>query len=448
MNDSDLPPDEPFDAAEFLAGLISRSQLRKDPPLHDDAFPTVEDLVAAVAKFYLDSGDFNGRPVPESEEPHEVLKKAIALGLIQLVTEAEFPNPHIRPWSDARIDRQLEQLQRVLDPGTPLGGCVYPTPSAMATQDLSAYRDRPYTQRQAAGHGDLECVYFKMAALEDYRNDPRYGFEFGDFAVNWGIGDEAYMDENEPDSDKIGWVRAGFGYDAEADAHGPGPIHRYVAVLLTDLNDLTASHQLRLSTWEQPADGLHPHPLWWGTVMGEWVDYIGPFDKVIGELDALNQIWAMIYGLPLFKTTERHRDWGWVLRPSTSEWDKFVLLTDQLISDNIDTKALNAANAPKKNAAGDTLGTLTRLEAFLEGHAKGGVKDTVRVFKTLRASRNKPAHAARPTLNDQTLVVQQRDLLFDLADSLRAIRVFMSTHPSVKNSDWKPWEYLERWLLL
>jgi hypothetical protein len=208
-----------------------------------------------------------------------------------------------------------------------------------------------------------------------------------------------------------------------------------VCVLLTDLSDLTPNHQARLQTWEQPADGLHPHPLWWATVCGDWIEHIGPFDKILAELHALNEIWTLIHGEELFKTTDRPREWGWVLRPSSLEWDRFVLLTDQLISDNINTKALTAAGAPTENDAGQTLGTLGRLEAYLTRHAKGGVQDAFKALKDVRKMRNPAAHRSRPPINDDTLVVRQRDLLFDLADSLAAVRRFMSTHPRVPQQD-------------
>lgn len=415
-------------------------------PRDDEAVGSPEGLLSAIIEHYLGSGDFNGLPLGSSSEPHTYLEGLIRAGQAQLVTEKDWMNTHIRPWATA-TDLQLERLGPVLR--GELGACLYPTPEALAGRDLAEYRDRPFLQRRAEGQGDLELVFLRMPAIEDYRNDPRYVFEYGDFDVHFGIGDDAYLDDDEPDTDKIPLVRAGFAYDASVTAMSPGPIHRYVCAFLKDLSRLSAIHQVRLQTWEQPdADDLKPHPIWWQNQMGEWGEYVGPFDKILVEIEAINAIWAILFGKALFRTTDRPRDWGWVLRPSTNEWDRFVLLTDQLLSDNLDKDALDACGAPKQNAKGQALGTLGRLETYLARKSSAGVEDAFKVFKDVRRYRNKPAHAARQPINDRTLVVRQRDLLFEIADSLAAVRRFMATHPKVRAKGWRPPAYIDKWLLL
>lgn len=443
-------PAESFeDPAAFLDALISRTARRENPVCDDTAFKTDAELVDAVVDFYLKSGDFNGMPIAPTGRSHTALEAAVTQNLVQLVTDHDFPNPHIRPWPAQNIASQLEKLRMVLDPENYLSGCLYPTPSGMEGHDLSGYDGRPYSRRRAAGHGDLECVYFKMDALESYRNDPRYHFSFGDYAVDWGIGDEAYMDEDESDDDKISTVRAGFGYNAEADSKGAGPVRRYLVVLLCDLGDLTPGHQTRLSTWEVPAEGLSPHPLWWDNVMGRWAEYTGPFDKVIGELEAINEVWGIAFEEPLFRDTARPREWGWVFRASSIEWNRFIQLTDQLVSDNINVKALDRAGAPKINDQGQSLGSLNRLEAFLISRLKGDeFSNAFKVFKDIRSGRNKPSHKAVEPVTDKTVIVRQRDLLYELALSLSDIRELVASHPAVRATGWKPSEYLDKWLLL
>ena len=68
--------------------------------------------------------------------------------------------------------------------------------------------------------------------------------------------------------------------------------------------------------------------------MGHWADGLGPFDKILSEMKAVNELFAMAWGQDLFRTVERPREWGWLLRPTTASWHEFVLVTDKLLSDN------------------------------------------------------------------------------------------------------------------
>jgi hypothetical protein len=174
-------PAESFeDPAAFLDVLISRTARRENSVCDDTAFKTDAELVDAVADFYLKSGDFNGMPIAPTGRSHTALEAAVTENLVQLVIDHDFANPHIRPWPAQNTPSQLEKLRMVLDPENFLSGCLYPTPSGMEGHDLSGYDGGPYSRRRAAGHGDLEFVYFKMDALESYRNDPRHDFSLGD----------------------------------------------------------------------------------------------------------------------------------------------------------------------------------------------------------------------------------------------------------------------------
>lgn len=68
-----------------------------------------------------------------------------------------------------------------------------------------------------------------------------------------------------------------------------------------------------------------------------------------------------VFGMILFKTVDKPKEFGWILRPSQHKWNSFVLQLDKLLADNIQTSALNALKAPKVGEEGNKLGTLKRL---------------------------------------------------------------------------------------
>lgn len=163
-------------------------------------------------------------------------------------------------------------------------------------------------------------------------------------------------------------LEAGYAYDFPADYDGEETLHRYWCATLRQLAGLPTRDQRRLETDEVTKPSLHQHPVWWAHQMGYWDDSLGPFAKILGELQAMNEVWRIAFGESLFRTTERPRGWSWLLRPTTGEWNDFVLTTDKLISDNMRVKALDAANAPTRDLAGKDLpktATLSRLEALL-----------------------------------------------------------------------------------
>lgn len=190
------------------------------------ADPELDDIV----RFYLDSADYNGLPlgpVPDGWDQHRV-RALLTDGLVQVVTYDDYPNMHIRPGPSLRTG---EQEAAALDAALAGSGtcCLYPTPLAM-TGRVAGLEDRLCQEMVAGGAGVLELVYFELAAVEAYRNDPRYGFQPDDVGFTFGIADDAYFDEATPHQDKIHTIRAGFAFDIA---------------------------------------GLLPHPSWWEMQMGE-----------------------------------------------------------------------------------------------------------------------------------------------------------------------------------
>src|SRR5579872_2216747 len=127
-------------------------------------------LLAEIVDRYLNS-DFNGLFISAGDERGEAARDLIRDGSVEVIGEKDFPNPHIRPWASRRSrDEQLASLSAALA-GESYGVCLYPLGAVLqGREELSRLANRPYTQRLAAGAGQLDIAYFRMDVLESYRN--------------------------------------------------------------------------------------------------------------------------------------------------------------------------------------------------------------------------------------------------------------------------------------
>jgi hypothetical protein len=405
-----------------------------------------QELLQQILGQYRGSRDFNGLYFDgASQEGRDAASALVRDGLVEVVAEEDFPNPHIRPWPSRRTVEQQAASIASLD-GTGYGVCLYPTPQALADNPAAeSYADEPYRQAMADGRGSLELAYFRFDVLEQYRNDPRFSFRFYDFGAQTVISDDSYEDTDEPEHDKILMDHIGFAYDlSNYDPKDPqSPIVRRVCAFYGDLAKLSAIHQQRWRTYQVPDEALGPHPVWWAQQGGHFPDGIGPFEKLFHELAALNQLYEDAFGAGLLKSTERPADLGWMLRPSQHEWDAFVHQLDKLLSENLDHKALDSGGVPRKDASQQNLGSLRRLGEFLTTHGvtEDAAKAVLKPLSDVRNARQKPAHSLRKNINDRSFVHRQVELLQDLNSSVEALRRFMQSHPA--NNDWHEPEYLK-----
>lgn len=185
-------------------------------------------LLDGVIAQYLDSRDFNGlRYVPPSPEGLEAAAALVRNGLVEVVSEEDFPNPHIRPWTTRRtIDAQVESLRRAM--AGEIGLCLYPKAAALVSRvPDTLFLESPFSRRLALGAGQLDSAFFRFDVLEQYRNDPRFRFEPHDAGVEISISDDEYVDPNTPELDKTAIHHVGFAYDVES-LEGDAPIVRRV----------------------------------------------------------------------------------------------------------------------------------------------------------------------------------------------------------------------------
>ncbi|GAA1231254.1 hypothetical protein JOF42_000523 [Microbacterium phyllosphaerae] len=393
------------------------------------------ELMGLIRDRYLGSGEFNGLHIRKArvESARAPAIELLEASLIQVMTGADYPNIHIRPWPSKRsTDDQIQDMRDLTR--SDYGLCLYPTTAGMKGVRLpSRLAGRPFARAMARGKGTLELAYFQFDVLEQYRNDSRFRFDIGDTGASMGLSDEAFDDEGVFERDHVGLNHIGFAYDLTAydPKDAESPIERRVAVFHCDLITLTPEHQRRWETYQVDGTNLEPHPLWWNSQMGIFPDGVGPFNRLFMELANLNELAVLAFDQPMFRSTERPSDMGWLLRPSQREWDDFVLQLDKVLSDNLQSDFFKAAGIEAVDERGQRLGTLKRFERFLQsgGVAEDRAKKIVSPMAAVREARQGPAHRIRLNITDQTFIHQQIELVNNIYSALGATRVWLATHP-------------------
>lgn len=406
-----------------------------------DLSPNARELIKKVKRRYLNSRDFNGLHIRRDRTADAELEAAVELveaGLVQVVGHSDYMNIHIRPWPSRRTSiEQIAELRELTDDD--YGVALYPLAKAMESVKLpKRYEDAPFARAMARGRSTLEVAFFGADVLEGYRNDARFRFGMSDFGISFGLTDEASDDEDHADKDNVSLIHLGFAYDMRKHDEGDpeSPILRRVAAFYGDLKDLTPEHQQRWASYQVDADGVDPHPVWFASQMGNWPDGIGPFERLTQELRNINELYENVWGAKLFRTHQTPDDLGWILRADQREWDHFIHSMDKLLSDNINAAALDRSGVAKKNAAGQPLGTLVRLELFMtkNGVAPEKAKWALTPLRQVRVARQKPAHALRTNVTDKTFVRKQMRLMHDVDEVLINIRQWLASHP--RNRAW------------
>lgn len=165
------------------------------------------------------------------------------------------------------------------------------------------------------------------------------------------------------------------------------------------------------------------------------------------EMEYGNELSELLWGEPLFSTTERPREWGWMIRGSASAYRSFAQLTDKLLSENLRVAALDAAGAVKKTH-GNRLGTLKRLEALLVqlGVSPDDAYAGMGVWHEIRDVRHEQSHMLAENTTNRDLLVAQVDVMQRVAKSLAGIRMALAQQPGVDS--WEPRYASETYFLL
>lgn len=400
-------------------------------------------VIDEITKHYLESGDFNGYPVYALKKKYEINDKSakeLLRGLIlsrkiDVVFGNIHPNPHIKAFSDSSAEQQVEFLKQ-LEFGDHF--CLYPSKETLSQfAPRPDYSNKPYTERLALGDGQLDFRVFDLSVLEHYRNDPRYHYQTDFINGQISVTNEHFESETMPEHDQVLLQTFGFAHDKD--------LNRAVAVFLRYLSDLSPEHQSIWKSKELKGD-YQLHPDYLRNSMGHWGTRISIFEAFSQEMQLINEMATLIGKPPLFRRTyenEYPRNFGFLLRPTLAEFNAFVLLLDQLMSDNLNKIFFSPELELEQDHAREDgrvevrqKGTIALLDEWVHHYFRPQDPEPldrmIATFRKVRSLRQKPAHSIREDVYDQKYFRNQRSLIMDSYGAIRILRLVLANHPNVK----------------
>ena len=148
---------------------------------------------------------------------------------------------------------------------------------------------------------------------------------------------------------------------------------------------------------------------------------------------------------PLFHTEynglKRPDGFGILLRPTKKEYRDFVLLLDQLLSDDLkrdffigDVELNRNLTDENGNRVTQPKGTIQLLEEWIRAKFRPidpkPVDEMLSNFRAVRKERQKPAHKVEENEFDQKYVGDQRELICKAYDAVRILRMVLENHPA------------------
>ena len=408
----------------------------------------MHELATKIADHYLNSPDFNGysmRNIGCNEQERRQLVRALVVKELVTVNFGDrHPNPHILAFEAETREVQLRKLE---EPDL-INTCVYPHKNYLAViVDPRVYDGRPFSYRLALGEPQLEFAAFDLPVLERYRNDPRYDYQTDDVQGTISVSDAYYKSQNMREVDQILLNNFGFGYDQELQ-------ERVVIVFLRYLADLSPEHQQVWKAHELAGEYV-PHPGFWSSAMGEWTAEAPIFVAFVEEQKEINVICELM-GKPalfreLFVDDKRPRKFGFLIRPTLSEFNGFVQLLDRMLSDNINRRFFRGdLEMERLERRGDGTvvakekGTISLLIEWLAARFRprdgDPVGDVEVAFREVRKLRQRPAHAVDEDVFDQEYLRKQRALMVRAYDGLRTLRQVLASHRRARS--YRPPEWL------
>lgn len=395
----------------------------------------------------------------------EQFKEQILVGIknreIDLIYEE--PNPHIKPFPAPSVEKQIQKLESIEvdksihkaeeDAETfgsgeikfswtvdTIGCCVYPSPELLRKiVDWRKYRSRPFTLRLAMGEWQLRPYFFEAGILAIYRNDPRYRYHTDDITGSLS----AHSEELLNFSDQIFIKHFGFGFDENG--------NRVVAVLLTDLAELTPQHQ---QIWEAKMLGGYYkyklHPDFRKSILGDFYDGNSIFSAFIEEIKIINEMAMKINNLNLFKKTFEYGDkpenFGFLILPTQREFEQFAQTLDRMLSDNLNPDFF--ASEIEQGDLSDTeelkkIGTIRKLEIWIRKSFRfPNTKprdEMLKIIRDIRSLRSKPSHSYTENEWRATFLDEQKKLMERAYRAVRTLRLILTNHPKARAVEIPEW---------
>lgn len=393
-------------------------------------------ILNEITNHFLESRDFNGihfSPLTERigsapKEIVEIIEALVEDNLVGVLHQDHTINPHIIRLG---LPDKQDQLDKI-DADSLANACLYPTPTHLEdVVDRSEYAGQPYSLRLALGKAHLAFRSFDLSVLEHYRNDPRYYYRNDDVNGSISVGDDHFETGSMRESDEV-LLKFGFSYDED--------MHRAVAVFLTELASLTPEHQ-QIWRAKQLGDEYKLHPDFYrNMVVGDWGQKMSLFHAFALEMWLINQAADMIDRPPLFHKdfgrypSDTPRNFGFLIRPTSKEYNDFIHLLDKLLSDNLNKKFFGD-DVSDQYEDGRRKGTINMLDEWVRKFFRPvdwePWEEAIDAIKKVRKKRQKPAHAIIENEFDQEYIGKQREIMIQAYSALRTLRMILENHPAV-----------------
>lgn len=388
-----------------------------------------------IIKHYIGSHDFNGLPVYNMKYyDYSILCELIDEGLIEVLSEKEVMNPHIKAFDlNIPVNQQKENISKKTKYSV-----IYPTKKALESIPLDY--TKPYSVLMQKGEKQFKIIYFNIEILERYVNNPKFVIMDNGYRGNIYVKDE-YLDDKTIEDEYI----KNYGMAYIEGKH----LERAVGVFVCDLAKLSSQKQMLWKGFELPnqrkckinagfVDNL---------INGKWVIETWIFHALIEEMKVINdqcehmgipKLFNKTFGTHYSEMPEGFRN---ILLPTLKNYYDFVLVLEKIIVHNISYKtfqknALYIQGIERKDESGKDKGSLVMFEEWLSKNIRTqeNITDLIIVpLKKIRNIRQKPAHELTSNQYDITLYQEQFDLMNDTYTAVRAIRLFFSNHPLAKD---------------
>ena len=350
---------------------------------------------------------------------------------------------HIKRFPDLPIGEQLELL---LD--EPLNEfCLYPTASVVRPRvDLSAWRDRPFSQALLLAEPQLSFRAFDMGALERYVADPRYTVRFTDYMGWMSISDDFFSDARHPERDKVSLQSFGLGFDEHRNP--------YTIVYLRYLANLSPEHQQYWRSYLADGEVRMCGPYYQSSIEGQFWQNHSVRYAIIEEIRLIRALTDAIWGHSLFRALpDENVSIGLTtfLRPTAENFNRFVMALDKLLSESIDAKFFeqkipleSEIQRPDGKITVHRKGTLTLLEEWLLQEIiwddpEAFRKVIIQPLRAVRSARQKPAHGFTKDNFSAEYHNKRKRLLWDVYNSLSNMRATFAKHPRAHHIEIPDW---------
>lgn len=406
-----------------------------------------EKWMKPIYDYFIESNDYNGIELEDLFSEWGLTWKEGIQRLILLVGSGDCiiqssSLPYIIRTEVPNIENTIKYLNEIIEGKSQqyseFSECVFPSKSYLVQhRDVSGMA--PYVKFLALGGAHLQPIFFEMGVLNNYVDDPRYNLHLKDY-----YGSLSYEVNENTKLDSKGYYELktfGLGYDDKG--------VRVVVAYPRYLRKLSLSQQNHWEAYEKTSPCRVVKAYLDNTLEGCFAFPHSLASGILDERRYINKLWKAIFYENIFLKDYSIEDlppyFSFLFRPTTKDLNRFYLILDKLISDNLNLSHLKELlltgcdNLPPYNGkVEDRIGSLSALELWIDNiyTLKDGSKvgkEIVAPLKQVRKKRQPEAHkiVSENTLNPDIYKFQD-EILYSVYDSFCKLRIILSSHPKAK----------------